>query len=96
MRTIMSSIVLERHHQGAAILLPALKRLRISVAQAPIVSLASVVRNVTSYYKRLGKGKYGRVSAHSTLTFLGTHHRTANCTFVPRRTPGYYQRTWHN
>ena len=54
--TIMRSIVIALHNKRAAILLPARKKLRVSVTQAPVVTLAKQVRNAPAFHKLLGNG----------------------------------------
>ena len=56
------------HNKGAAILLPALKKLRVSTTQAPVVTLAKEVRNALAFYKKPGSGEPWNVYVHNFQT----------------------------
>ena len=56
MRSMLSSIG-ELHNQGVAILVPTLKRLKVSATRVHMVTLSKMAHNAPAYDRRLGGGK---------------------------------------
>lgn len=54
LKDMLTKLVLETRSEGHVMLIPALHDLKLAVTQVPIVTMASVLRNAPSYYKKLG------------------------------------------
>ena len=93
MRSMLSSIG-ELHNQGVAILVPKLKRLKVSVTRVHMVTLSKMAHNAPHTIAGWAAGKNGSAAVHGSLTFPDMPLLMVCCISARHRTAGTCRPIW--